>query len=251
MLEVKNLSKTYEGGKKSLRDVSFTAKAGEVTAIIGPSGAGKTTLLRSINQLITDDSGQILFDGQNIRELSRRQLKQTRSKIGMIFQNYNLIEPLTTIENVLHGSLARKSTIAGVLSLYSKQEKQEALQLIDEVGLKEFAFNYCSDLSGGQKQRVGIARSLMQHPKMMLCDEPIASLDPRSTTMVMTILRRLADEKQLMILINLHQVDIAKTYADHLIGLNNGRIVFDGQAAEATDRQIEAIYSGVDSLVTE
>ncbi|MBZ2201735.1 MAG: phosphonate ABC transporter ATP-binding protein [Lentilactobacillus hilgardii] len=242
MLEVKHLTKTYEGGKKSLRDVSFNANPGEVTAIIGPSGAGKTTLLRSVNQLITDDEGQILLDDQDIRALNRHDLKKTRSSIGMIFQNYNLIESLTTIENVLHGSLARKSTIAGVLSLYSKQEKQEALQLIDEVGLKDFAFKYCSDLSGGQKQRVGIARSLMQHPKMMLCDEPIASLDPRSTIMVMDILRKLADEKGLMVLINLHQVDIAKEYADHIIGLNDGQIVFDGQTKDASDRDIENIY---------
>lgn len=242
MLEINKLSKTYDGGKRSLTDVSLIAKEGEVTAIIGPSGAGKTTLLRSINQLIVDDSGEILFDGQDIRKLNHRQLKKARSKIGMIFQNYNLIESLTTIENVLHGSLARKSTLAGVLSLYSKDEKQEALQLIDEVGLADFAFKYCSDLSGGQQQRVGIARSLMQHPKMMLCDEPIASLDPRSTTMVMEILRRLADEKHMMILINLHQVDIAKEYADHIIGLNNGRIVFDSATATATDRDIENIY---------
>lgn len=243
MLEVKHLTKTYEGGKKSLQEVSFQAQPGEVTAIIGPSGAGKTTLLRSINQLITDDSGQILFNGKDVRGLNRYQLKQTRSQIGMIFQNYNLIESLTTIENVLHGSLARKSTLAGVLSLYSKQEKQEALQLIDEVGLKDFSFKYCSELSGGQKQRVGIARSLMQHPKMMLCDEPIASLDPRSTVMVMNILRRLADEKQLMILINLHQVDIAKEYADHIIGLNNGQIVFDGPSTDADDQAIKDIYA--------
>ena len=242
MLEIKHLSKTYETGKQSLQDVSFNAKPGEVTAVIGPSGAGKTTLLRSINQLILDNAGEILFDGTDMRKLNRHELRKIRSKIGMIFQNYNLIESLTTIENVLHGSLARKSTMAGILSLYSKQEKQEALQLIDEVGLTDFAYKYAGDLSGGQKQRVGIARSLMQHPTMMLCDEPIASLDPLSTTMVMDILRKLADEKKMMIIINLHQVDIAKEYADHLIGLNHGKIVFDGRTNEATDSDIENIY---------
>ncbi len=242
MLEVKQLTKTYDGGKRSLQDVSFTAQPGEVTVIIGPSGAGKTTLLRSINQLITDDSGQIRFDDQDICALNKRDLKHMRSKIGMIFQNYNLIESLTTIENVLHGGLARKSTIAGVLSLYTKQEKEEAIQLIDEVGLKDFAFQYCSDLSGGQKQRVGIARSLMQHPEMILCDEPIASLDPKSTIIVMDILKKLAKKRGMLVLINLHQVDIAKEYADHIIGLNDGHIVFDGPADQASSQDIERIY---------
>ncbi len=244
MLTITHLSKTYSGGKKSLTDVSLTAQPGEVTAIIGPSGAGKTTLLRSINQLITDDAGEIVFDQKELRGLNHHQLRQVRSQIGMIFQNYNLIESLTVIENVLHGSLARKSTIAGVLSLYTQAEKAEAMQILGEVGLQDFAYKYCSELSGGQKQRVGIARSLMQHPKMMLCDEPIASLDPHSTVMVMDILRRLADEKNMMIIINLHQVDIAKAYADHIIGLNDGQIVFDGRTAEATEQALEVIYDG-------
>ena len=209
-----------------------------MTAIIGPSGAGKTTILRSINQLIRDDSGQILLDDTDIRQANKSELRKIRHHIGMIFQNYNLISPLTALENVLHGRLGAKSTVAGMLGLYSPAEKQEALQLLDEVGLKEYAYQRCDQLSGGQQQRVGIARALMQHPKMILCDEPIASLDPKSTTIVMDILRRLAKEKQLIILINLHQVDIAMAYTDHIVGINSGAIVFEGATKDVDD----AIY---------
>lgn len=245
MLTIKDLSKSYDGQKQSLHDVSFSAKPGEVTVVIGPSGAGKTTLLRSINQLIRDNDGEIWFEDDNVRALNKYELKLLRTQIGMIFQNYNLIEPLTALENVLHGRLAAKSTIAGMFSLYTKAEKQEAFDLLNEVGLAEFAYKRCRDLSGGQKQRVGIARALMQHPKMILCDEPIASLDPRSTTMVMDILQRLAKKKHLIVLINLHQVDIAKTYADHVVGINSGRLVFDGKPDKLDAMTVNEIYRSV------
>lgn len=230
MLKVIQLDKTYGSNKHSLKAVNFTAKPGEVTAIIGPSGAGKTTILRSINQLIRDDSGQILLDDTDIRQANKAELRKVRHHIGMIFQNYNLISPLTALENVLHGRLGAKSTVAGMLGLYSSAEKQEALQLLDEVGLKEYAYQRCDQLSGGQQQRVGIARALMQHPKMILCDEPIASL------------RRLAKEKQLIILINLHQVDIAMAYTDHIVGINSGAIVFEGATNEVDDAVLQHIY---------
>ncbi|MBO2707983.1 phosphonate ABC transporter ATP-binding protein [Lactiplantibacillus plantarum] len=242
MLKVIQLDKTYGSNKHSLKAVNFIAKPGEVTAIIGPSGAGKTTILRSINQLIRDDSGQILLDDTDIRQANKAELRKVRHHIGMIFQNYNLISPLTALENVLHGRLGAKSTVAGMLGLYSSAEKQEALQLLDEVGLKEYAYQRCDQLSGGQQQRVGIARALMQHPKMILCDEPIASLDPKSTTIVMDILRRLAKEKQLIILINLHQVDIAMAYTDHIVGINSGAIVFEDATNEVDDTVLQHIY---------
>lgn len=218
-----------------------------MTAIIGPSGAGKTTILRSVNQLIRDDSGQILLDDQDIRQANKAELRKIRHHIGMIFQNYNLISPLTALENVLHGRLGAKSTIAGMLGLYSNEEKSEALELLNEVGLKGYAYQRCDQLSGGQQQRVGIARALMQHPKMILCDEPIASLDPKSTKIVMDILRRLAREKQLIILINLHQVDIAMEYADHVVGINSGAIVFEGATKTVDDAVLQKIYRQADS----
>ncbi|MCC7667753.1 phosphonate ABC transporter ATP-binding protein [Liquorilactobacillus satsumensis] len=243
MLVIKNLTKSYSGQKRSLENVSFAARPGEVSVIIGPSGAGKTTILRSINQLISDDDGQIKLDDLDIRQLNRKTLKKVRHKIGMIFQNYNLIDPLTAIENVLHGRLGAKSTFAGMFSLYTAAEKKEALTLLEQMGLKDFAFKRCSDLSGGQKQRVGIARALMQHPKIILCDEPIASLDPKSTTLVMNILRKLAIEKKIIVLINLHQVEIAKVYADHIIGLNKGKVVFDDRSEKLNTAAINLIYS--------
>ncbi|QTF53910.1 ATP-binding cassette domain-containing protein [Lactiplantibacillus plantarum] len=163
MLKVIQLDKTYGSNKHSLKAVNFTAKPGEVTAIIGPSGAGKTTILRSINQLIRDDSGQILLDDTDIRQANKAELRKVRHHIGMIFQNYNLISPLTALENVLHGRLGAKSTVAGMLGLYSSAEKQEALQLLDEVGLKEYAYQRCDQLSGGQQQRVDIAMAYTDH----------------------------------------------------------------------------------------
>lgn len=242
MLEVKHLMKSYDGHKRSLTDVSFTVATGEVAAIIGPSGAGKTTILRSINQLIKDDEGQVLLNELDMRQLNRSQLRQARQNIGMIFQNYNLIEPLTAIENVLHGCLGNKSTLAGIFSLYQQSEKEEALQLLQKVGLGNFAYQQCRHLSGGQKQRVGIARALMQHPKLILCDEPIASLDPKSSTLVMETLRQLAIEEHISVLINLHQVDISRQYADHIIGINGGQVVFDDHAEALTDTAAAQIY---------
>ncbi|GAX01546.1 phosphonate ABC transporter ATP-binding protein [Secundilactobacillus silagei] len=242
MLTVNHLAKSYDGEKKSLTDVSFSVRSGEVTVIIGPSGAGKTTILRSINQLIRDDEGEILFDQIDMRQLNRVQLRRARSHIGMIFQSYNLIEPLTAIENVLHGCLGTKSNFAGIFSIYNNREKEEALKLLQKVGLEEFAYQQCRNLSGGQKQRVGIARALMQHPKIILCDEPIASLDPKSTITVMDILRGLAVNDGISVLINLHQVDIAREYADHVIGINNGQVVFDDRTQALSDAAITGIY---------
>ncbi|KRO16999.1 phosphonate ABC transporter ATP-binding protein [Lacticaseibacillus saniviri] len=243
MLVVNSLAKSYTHDKQSLQAVSFKAAPGTVTAVIGPSGAGKTTLLRSLNQLISDDAGQVLLDDQDLRQLNKRALQRVRRNIGMIFQNYNLIEPLTVLENVLHGCLGAKSMISGMLSLYTTAEREEALALIDEMGLSDFAYTACRQLSGGQKQRVGIARALMQHPKMLLCDEPIASLDPKSATLVMQTLRQLADAKQLIVIVNLHQVEMARDYADHVIALNQGQLVFDGTPDALSDTQIQAIYA--------
>ena len=242
MLAVNELSKSYDQEAMSLKDISMEIEKGEITVIIGPSGAGKTTLLRSLNQLIKDDQGEILIDGLDVRTLNRSKMRQMRRKIGMVFQNYNLIEPLTVLENVLHGTLGGKPTLLGILSIYSDKEQQEALALIKEMGLEEFAFKQCKDLSGGQKQRVGIARALMQHPQIILCDEPVASLDPKSATLVMDILRALAIEKEMTIVVTLHQVELAKEYADHIIGLRAGSVVFDGPSSALDVAAIRTIY---------
>lgn len=227
MLEVKHLTKSYQKDKPALTDISFSVEPGNFLAIIGPSGAGKTTILRSLNQLIKDDDGQILLDGSDIRSDNKSQLRKHRRQIGMVFQNYNLVERLTVIENVLHGRLGYKSTFAGMFGIYSEDEKREALDLLDKVGLKDFALQRCSELSGGQKQRVGIARSFIQHPKVILCDEPIASLDPASSHTVMHLLKKLTVEFNIICVANLHQINLAKKYADRIVGIRQGKLVFD------------------------
>lgn len=242
MLEVKNLDKSYQKDLPTLSDISFSVKPGTFVAIIGPSGAGKTTILRSLNQLIKDDSGEILIDGDDIRSANKAQLRKHRRQIGMVFQNYNLVERLTVIENVLHGRLGYKSTLAGVLGRYTKEEKEEAMSLLEKVGLEDFALQRCSELSGGQKQRVGIARSLIQHPKAILCDEPIASLNPASAQTVMQLLKDLTDEYNLICVANLHQINMAKKYADQIIGIRKGHLVFDEAADLLSEDILRTLY---------
>jgi len=242
MLQVKNVSKTYENGRKALYDISFDVSPGEFVSIIGPSGAGKSTIMRGINQLIPITSGEIVFDGQNVALASKAELRRIRRRIGMIFQHYNLVYRLTAVENVLHGRLGYKSTLSGVLGRYTEQEKEEAFLLLQKVGLEDFAYARCDQLSGGQKQRVGIARALMQHPSLILCDEPIASLDPQSSETVMTYLRDVTKQIGITCLVNLHQVEIAIAYSDRIIGVKEGRVVFDGAPGELTGERIAEIY---------
>ncbi|TGD21898.1 phosphonate ABC transporter ATP-binding protein [Companilactobacillus suantsaicola] len=242
MLEVKNLDKSYQKDHPALTNISFTVEPGTFVAIIGPSGAGKTTILRSLNQLIKDDSGQILIDGDDIRSDNKTQLRKHRRQIGMVFQNYNLVERLTVIENVLHGRLGYKSTLAGIFGRYTKEEKAEAMSLLKKVGLEDFALQRCSELSGGQKQRVGIARSLIQHPKVILCDEPIASLDPASAQTVMQLLKDLTEEYNLICVANLHQINMAKKYADQIIGIRKGHLIFNEAADLLSEDILRTLY---------
>ncbi|WP_416353670.1 phosphonate ABC transporter ATP-binding protein [Agrilactobacillus fermenti] len=242
MLEIKHLNKTYEAGRPALKDINVSIGKGQFVVILGPSGAGKTTLLRSINQLITSDSGEIDFEDQNLRLLNKQQLRQKRQKIGMIFQNYNLVERLTVIENVLHGRLGQKNLWQGMFGVFSQTEKQEALRLLQEVDLQGFELKNCSDLSGGQKQRVGIARALMQHPQIILCDEPVASLDPASSVMVLDLLKKLTVEKGITCIVNLHQVDLALDYADQIIGIKAGAIQINEPKSQVDKAMLQALY---------
>ena len=248
-LVVTGLGKAYQTrngdkGQRALRDVDFTAEPGELITVIGPSGAGKSTFLRCINRLIEPTDGTVTFCGQDITHLSRGQLRPVHRQIAMIFQNYNLVYRLTAIQNVLHGRLGYKNVLAGSLGLYTEEEKIHAFELLDEVGLGEFAYRRADQLSGGQKQRVGIARALMQEPKIMLCDEPIASLDPKSSRMVMEQLRRLSRSHGITCIVNLHQVDFALEFSDRIVGLRAGEKVFDGSPAECTPDVIRGIYEG-------
>jgi len=244
LLEIHNLSKDYRG-ISALNDVSLAVKKGEFVAVIGRSGAGKSTLLRCINRLVEPSSGRIRVDGIDVPGLGRRGLRSLRTRVGMIFQHYNLVPRLTVIENVLHGRLGFKSTWEGMLGLYSEAEKRRALDLLVQLGLEAQAHQRCDRLSGGQKQRVGIARALIQDPRLILCDEPIASLDPGSAKVIMDQLRRIADQG-ITILINLHQVEVAVKYADRIIGIRAGRVEYDGSPKKLNKKTVALIY-GSDS----
>lgn len=242
LLEVSHVMKSYNGARPALDDVSFSIRKGEFVSVIGPSGAGKSTLLRCINRMIEVSRGEVRFEGVSVGSLGRGELKKVRSKIGMIFQHYNLVERLTVIENVLHGRLGSKSTLSGALGRYSRDEKRQAMELITMLGLADHIYQRCDRLSGGQKQRVGIARALVQDPKMILCDEPIASLDPGASKIIMEQLKRFASEMHISLIVNLHQVDVALKYSDRILGVNKGRIVFDGGPGDLSSERIAEIY---------
>ena len=242
LLSVKNISKEYNNGITALKNVSFDVEKGEFISIIGPSGSGKSTLLRSINKMIDISQGSILFENKNIENLKKKEIELVRREIGMIFQNYNLVERLTVIENVLHGRLGYKSVFTGILGIYSEKEKKDAFNFLEKVNMTKYAYQKCSELSGGQKQRVGIARAIMQKPKLLLCDEPIASLDPKTAENIMDYLKKIVTELKITCIVNLHQVDIAKKYSNRIIALNKGEKIFDDKTERLTDDMIEFIY---------
>lgn len=242
LLVIDDLSKSYNGKSKALDGINVTVGRGEFVSVIGCSGAGKSTFLRCINRLIDPTEGSIVFNGEDVTKMSKRQLRGVRRRISMIFQHYNLVYRASAIENVLQGRLGYKSSLAGALGLYSEEEKLEAFDILAKVGLAEFAYKRADQLSGGQKQRVGIARALVQDPLLMLCDEPIASLDPRSSRTVMEQLRWACDKLGIACLVNLHQVDYAVEFSDRIIGLRRGKLVFDGTPDELDAKVISYIY---------
>ena len=242
LLEINHVSKQFGNDTKALSDISFSVNEGEFVSIIGPSGAGKSTLLRCINRMIDASNGEIIFDNSNVLNLKKKQLKMVRTKIGMIFQHYNLVNRLSVIENTLHGNLGKKSTLAGVLGLYSQEEKEQAVEILSVLGLQEHMYKRADQLSGGQKQRVGIARALIQNPRMMLCDEPIASLDPNSAKVIMDHLQNISSKMGITVLVNLHQVDVALKYSDKIIGINSGQVVYNGAPNNITKEDIQRIY---------
>lgn len=252
IMSIENLNKEYSKGKSVLKEINFNIKQGELLSIIGPSGAGKSTLLRSINRMIEPTSGKITFDDKDITGVKGKELRKMRTNIGMIFQHYNLVDRLSVFENVMHGTLGYKNSLQGIFSMYTESEKEEALDIITELGIQDHIYKRCDELSGGQKQRVGIARALVQKPKIILCDEPIASLDPSSSRVIMEHLRKICSEKGITVIVNLHQVDVAKNYSDRIIGLNSGQIVYNGHPSEIDKEVIQSIYgTDFDDLITE
>lgn len=252
ILHIESLTKSYDNNTTVLRDIELTLGEGQFVSIIGPSGAGKSTLLRCINRMIEPSSGDITFDGTPLLTLNKKKLRRERAKIGMIFQHYNLVSRLTVFENVLHGRFGYKSTFQGLFNMYTEEEKMLALSILHKLGMSEHLYKRCDQLSGGQKQRVGIARALVQQPKLLLCDEPIASLDPNSSKVIMDHLKEICESMGITVLVNLHQVDVATHYSDRIIGLSRGTKVFDGTPSELSGFAIRDIYgASLDELITE
>ena len=241
ILEIEKLTKYYKN-TKALSEVDLRVKRGEFVAVIGRSGAGKSTLLRCVNRMIEPSSGSVRFDGVDVRSLGRFELRRLRTRIGMIFQHFNLVPRQTVMDNVLHGRLGYKGNLQGSLGIFTTEEKAIAWDVIERLGLAEQANQRCDQLSGGQKQRVGIARALVQDPALILCDEPIASLDPGSSKVIMDHLHRITREMNITVLMNLHQVDVATRYADRVVGISRGEIVFEGEPRKLKKKTLAEIY---------
>lgn len=242
LLEIKHISKVYPNGVRALDDVSFKVEKGEFVSIIGLSGAGKSTLLRSINRLVDISSGDILFEGRNIAQVKGKELRLIRRDMGMIFQSFNLVKRSKVITNVLAGRIAYHSPWKTILGLFPKEDKEIAFEALKRVNILEKAYSRADQLSGGQMQRVAIARSLAQEPKLLLADEPVASLDPLTTLQVMDNLKRINRELGITTLVNLHHVDLALKYSSRIIGLREGKLIFDGDVKDVDDKVLELIY---------
>jgi phosphonate transport system ATP-binding protein len=246
MLELKDVKKTYATGDKALQGVSVTIQKGELVGLIGPSGAGKSTLIRCINQLVRPSSGQILLDDLELSGLSGHGLRKARIRIGMIFQEYALVERLTVLENVLSGSLGTMPLVQSLLRRYNPKDVKRALDLLTEVGLEDHFEKRADALSGGQRQRVGIARALMQQPALLLVDEPTASLDPKTSRSIMRLIQSASRDRSLPAIVNLHDVNLAQNFCDRIIGLRSGLVVFDGKPDDLTDEKLTEIYGEED-----
>lgn len=245
MLKMTDLVKRYGSGEPVLKDLNLTIEGESVVSIIGSSGAGKSTLLRCINRLVEPTSGSIILNGTELTQLSGKDLRLARRKIGMVFQSFNLVDRLTVMENVQTGRLGYISTWAAITRKYPKEDIRRAYELMERVGIAHYANKRSDELSGGERQRVGVVRALMQKPEILLADEPTASLDPKTSEQIMGLLRDLARELKLPVLINIHNVAEAKEYTDRIVGMRYGRIIFDGLPSELDQTAMDQIYSGV------
>jgi len=242
VLEVSKLEKTYPGGDHALRSVSLTVDGSDPVFVIGPSGAGKSTLLRCINRLVEPDAGVIRLDGLEVTTLQGPALRGARRRMGMIFQEFNLVERLTVMENVLSGRLGYVSLWSAWRRRFPADDIEAAFTTLARVGLAGFENKRADALSGGQRQRVGIARALVQRPRILLVDEPTSSLDPKTSDAVMRLIVELAAEDGIPALVNIHDVPIARAFARRIVGLNAGRVVYDGPVAGLTTDVLERVY---------
>jgi phosphonate transport system ATP-binding protein len=240
MIEIKNLKKTFHNtDTKALKGIDLYVKKGEFLSILGPSGSGKTTLLRSINGLEAIDTGEIFLDNEKLTNAS---LPEIQKKTGMIFQEFNLVNNLSSINNVLTGLLNSSSKFLSMFYLFSKEQKLEALRALEMVGVVEKAYNRADELSGGQRQRVGIARAIIKKPMVLLADEPVGSLDPKSANIIIKLLKEINKKFKITVVCNLHQIDLATKYSDRIVGLLEGSIIFDKLTTDINPSFIKKIY---------
>lgn len=256
ILEVRGLEKSY-GGAPVLKGVDLAIEQGEFVGVIGLSGSGKSTLLRCINRLIDASAGEILVPrallgetangaSADVRTLDRRELRLLRRKIGMVFQQFNIVKRMSVIDNVLSGSLGYQPVLRGSLRIFSGEMRRRALVNLKRVGLLDHAYKRADQLSGGEQQRVAIARTLMQEPALILADEPVSSLDPKLSRVVLDILKRVCREDGITALVSLHTLELTREYADRVIGLKQGKIFFDGPARDLTDAVSDSVYQRTD-----
>ncbi|MEM6384748.1 MAG: phosphonate ABC transporter ATP-binding protein [Pseudomonadota bacterium] len=246
MLKLSGLSKTYKTGEAALSDVTLEIPSGQIVGLIGPSGAGKSTLIRCVNRLVQPTSGAILLGDTDLAKIGTAELRRQRRRIGMIFQEYALVERLTVMENVLSGRLGYVPFWRSFLRRYPGRDIPEAYRLLDRVGLMHQADKRADALSGGQRQRVGIARALAQEPELLLVDEPTASLDPKTSRQIMRLLTEICEERGLPAIVNIHDVPLAQQFMQRIVGLNSGRVVFDGAPSELTESVLTRIYGEED-----
>ncbi len=245
MLQIENLTKIYDDGTQALNDVSFTVEDGEFLVIIGLSGSGKSTLLRCINRLVEPTAGRIIWNGRDITAADQSELREIRREIGMIFQHFNLVKRSTVMTNVLSGRLGYTPPAWSLINRFSKVDKERAMRALKRVGIPDKVNNRADELSGGQQQRVGIARALMQDPKMILADEPVASLDPVLAHSILGNLERINQEDKMTVICSLHFLDLVQRYATRVIGLRDGVIVFEGDSQDIrqlSDERFKEIY---------
>ena len=240
MLEVNDLKKTFDNGSPALKGINLKIKKGEFVSILGPSGSGKTTLLRSINGLETTTGGEIYFDKILV---NNKTIQKVQKKTGMIFQEFNLVNNLTALNNVLTGLLNESNKFLSLFYIFSKKQKIDALRSLETVGLLDKSYNRSDELSGGQRQRVAIARAIIKKPILLLADEPVASLDPKAANLILSLLKKINQEYGTTILCNLHQVDLAKKYSDRIVGLMDGKVVFDEMSSNLNNTFLDKLYN--------
>jgi len=243
-LSIRGLTKEYVRGKPVLRGISLDIAGQGITAIIGPSGTGKSTLIRCINRLVEPTAGEIWFQGMDLARLRGRSLREARRRIGMVFQEYNLVERLSVMENLLCGRLGYISPVRAWLRRFDPADIERAFELLDIVGLGAFATQRADALSGGQRQRVGIARAVMQRPDLLLADEPTSSLDPKTSVEIMELMAGLTAQHDIPVILNIHNVELAKRFAARIVGMAGGHVVFDGLPADLRDDHLKQIYGG-------